>query len=88
MALSRALFLFSLIVTIFSTMTMAKDFVVGDKNGWTLGVDYQTWAANKVFRVGDTLSKLISFIFSLDQSLILSLNIRKIKLISFFLNIR
>ncbi|WJX83040.1 hypothetical protein P8452_65733 [Trifolium repens] len=56
MALSRALFLFSLIVTIFSTMTMAKDFVVGDKNGWTLGVDYQTWAANKVFRVGDTLT--------------------------------
>ncbi|GAU23977.1 hypothetical protein TSUD_327780 [Trifolium subterraneum] len=56
MALSRALFLFSLIITIFSTMAMAKDFVVGDKNGWTLGVDYQTWAANKVFRVGDTLT--------------------------------
>jgi hypothetical protein len=66
MALSRALFLISLIVTIFSTMTMAKDFVVGDKHGWTVGVDYQTWAANKVFRVGDTLSKLVSFIFSPD----------------------
>jgi len=70
MALSRALFVFALIAAIFSTMAVAKDFVVGDEHGWKLGVDYQYWAANKVFRVGDTLSKLIIFIFS---SLILSL---------------
>ncbi|WJX83059.1 hypothetical protein P8452_65749 [Trifolium repens] len=56
MALSRALFLFALIATIFSTMVVAKDFVVGDEKGWRLGVDYQSWAANKVFRVGDTLT--------------------------------
>jgi hypothetical protein len=65
MALSRALFLFALIATIFSTMVVAKDFVVGDEKGWRLGVDYQSWAANKVFRVGDTLSKLIPFTFFL-----------------------
>ncbi|KAK2415849.1 blue copper protein 1a [Trifolium repens] len=56
MALSRALFLFALIATIFSTMVVAKDFVVGDEKGWRLGVDYQSWAANKVFHVADTLT--------------------------------
>ncbi|XP_045795611.1 blue copper protein 1a-like [Trifolium pratense] len=56
MALSRALFLLALIATIFSTMAMAKDFVVGDKWGWRVGVDYQSWAANKVFHVGDTIT--------------------------------
>lgn len=67
MALSRALILAALIATIFSTMAMAKDFVVGDKRGWKLGVDYQSWAANKVFRVGDTLSKLILLIFFISN---------------------
>ncbi|CAL5193123.1 unnamed protein product [Lathyrus oleraceus] len=56
MVLCRALFLFALIATIFSTIAVAKDFVVGDESGWTLGVDYQAWAANKVFRLGDTLT--------------------------------
>lgn len=60
MALSRALFLFALIASIFSTMAVAKDFVVGDEKGWTTLFDYQTWTTNKVFRLGDTLSKLIS----------------------------
>ncbi|WJX77632.1 hypothetical protein P8452_60920 [Trifolium repens] len=54
--MARALFLFALIATIFSTMVVAKDFVVGDEKGWRLGVDYQSWAANKVFHVGDTLT--------------------------------
>jgi hypothetical protein len=67
MALSRALFLFALIATIFSTMAVARDFVVGDEHGWTLGVDYQAWAANKVFRLGDTLSKLILLILFISN---------------------
>ncbi|KAI9093615.1 hypothetical protein K1719_027064 [Acacia pycnantha] len=36
-------------------ISVATDFIVGDEKGWTLGFDYQTWAANKVFRVGDKL---------------------------------
>ncbi|KAJ1409087.1 Phytocyanin domain [Sesbania bispinosa] len=58
MTLSRALILLALIATIFSTMSMAvaKDFIVGDDSGWTTGFDYHAWAANKVFRVGDTLT--------------------------------
>ncbi|XP_057418201.1 blue copper protein 1a-like [Lotus japonicus] len=56
MALSRALILVALTATIFSTVAVAKDFVVGDDNGWTTWFDYKAWAANKVFRVGDTLT--------------------------------
>ncbi|XP_004493190.1 blue copper protein 1b-like [Cicer arietinum] len=57
MALSRALILVVLIASIFSTtMVSAKDFVVGDESGWTTWFDYQSWASNKVFRVGDTLT--------------------------------
>ncbi|XP_057440558.1 blue copper protein 1a-like [Lotus japonicus] len=56
MALSRALILVALIASIFSTMAVAEDFIVGDHNGWTTWFDYKTWTANKVFRVGDTLT--------------------------------
>ncbi|KVH91921.1 basic blue protein-like [Cynara cardunculus var. scolymus] len=33
----------------------AKEYIVGDESGWTLDFDYQTWAKDKVFFVGDTL---------------------------------
>ncbi|XP_054818129.1 blue copper protein 1a-like [Prosopis cineraria] len=55
MALSRALIVALLTATIFPTISMATDFIVGDGKGWTVGFDYQTWAANKVFHVGDKL---------------------------------
>ena len=42
------------------SIVMATEYVVGDDHGWTLGFDYNAWAANKVFQVGDTLGKLIS----------------------------
>ncbi|KAI3468840.1 hypothetical protein Pfo_025503 [Paulownia fortunei] len=34
----------------------AIDYVVGDDEGWTLGVNYSAWAMGKDFRVGDTLA--------------------------------
>ncbi|KAF9595460.1 hypothetical protein IFM89_000378 [Coptis chinensis] len=37
------------------TITLAKEFIVGDEKGWTIGFDYQSWATGKEFRVGDTL---------------------------------
>ncbi|KAI4332498.1 hypothetical protein L6164_017402 [Bauhinia variegata] len=55
MALSRVLIVLALTATIFSTIAMAKDFIVGDEKGWTIGFDYQAWAADKVFDVGDKL---------------------------------
>ena len=35
----------------------ATSFTVGDKSGWTLGVDYTTWASGNTFKVGDNLGK-------------------------------
>ncbi|KAI4386632.1 hypothetical protein MLD38_004549 [Melastoma candidum] len=34
---------------------VAKDYIVGDSKGWTINYDYQAWAKDKVFRVGDRL---------------------------------
>ena len=59
MVLSRAIIIVLLTVTFFPAISMATDFIVGDEVGWTVGFDYQTWTANKVFRVGDKLSKFI-----------------------------
>ncbi|KAI4377886.1 hypothetical protein MLD38_015447 [Melastoma candidum] len=42
-------------VAIFVPSTMAKDYVVGDDNGWMQNFDYQAWAQGKQFYVGDTL---------------------------------
>ncbi|XP_028766881.1 basic blue protein-like [Neltuma alba] len=55
MALSRAIILALLAATFFTAISMAEDFIVGDEMGWTVGFDYQSWSANKVFRVGDRL---------------------------------
>ncbi|KAK7305787.1 hypothetical protein VNO77_43699 [Canavalia gladiata] len=55
MALS-SLTMFLVIATIFlPSIAMAKEFVVGDDHGWTTHFDYQAWAADKTFLVGDTL---------------------------------
>ena len=36
-------------------VVMANEFTVGDESGWTTNFDYQGWANDKVFRVGDKL---------------------------------
>lgn len=36
-------------------ITMATEYWVGGDKGWTLDVDYQAWAKDKTFKVGDTL---------------------------------
>ncbi|XP_050213699.2 blue copper protein 1b-like [Mercurialis annua] len=36
-------------------LTYGKEFIVGDEARWTLGFDYQAWAKDKHFRVGDKL---------------------------------
>uniref|UniRef100_M8C0N7 Uncharacterized protein n=1 Tax=Aegilops tauschii TaxID=37682 RepID=M8C0N7_AEGTA len=33
----------------------ATSFTVGGKSGWTIGVDYTTWASGNTFKVGDSL---------------------------------
>lgn len=39
------------------TFSSAKVYTVGDSAGWNLGVDYNTWASDKTFKVGDKLGK-------------------------------
>ncbi|KAL1308127.1 hypothetical protein HN51_050057 [Arachis hypogaea] len=44
------------IVTIFfPCIAMGTEYVVGDHHGWATGFDYNIWAADKVFKVGDSL---------------------------------
>ncbi|EOY10547.1 Uclacyanin 1, putative [Theobroma cacao] len=49
-------FLMLTIVAIFlPAIAMATDYIVGDDSGWTINFDYQAWAKDKVFRIGDKL---------------------------------
>lgn len=44
-----------LILSVEMPSCLAKEYVVGDKRGWSPGVDYHPWAYGKSFRVGDVL---------------------------------
>ena len=45
--------------------TRAKEIVVGGKDGWMFGMDYQAWADGIEFHVGDTLG-MSKFLESTD----------------------
>ena len=48
-------------------LVSAKEFMVGDQKGWTINFDYQQWAQDKEFHVGDKLSKLLNYSICLIQ---------------------
>ncbi|XP_075508188.1 blue copper protein-like [Primulina tabacum] len=48
-------FLIVVVVATAVAPTLATDYMVGDNDGWTLGVDYTAWAKGKDFYVGDTI---------------------------------
>ncbi|XVE62545.1 hypothetical protein DITRI_Ditri06bG0126300 [Diplodiscus trichospermus] len=50
-----SLVIFALVAAMVPAISFAKEFIVGDDDGWKLGVDYQDWAKDKQFVVGDTL---------------------------------
>ncbi|KAM5572687.1 blue copper protein 1a-like [Rosa sericea] len=52
---SSKLFIVLAILAIVSPTILATDFIVGDDKGWTINVDYQAWAQEKLFYVGDNL---------------------------------
>ncbi|XP_050378246.1 blue copper protein 1b-like [Argentina anserina] len=54
MASSQLSIIFA-IIAIFVPLVLAKEYVVGDTDGWTIGIDYDSWAKGKQFAVGDTL---------------------------------
>ena len=39
------------------TLASATTFIVGDDQGWTIGVDYIAWVRGKTFKVGDKLGE-------------------------------
>ncbi|KAL6894230.1 hypothetical protein ACP4OV_008328 [Aristida adscensionis] len=50
-------------VVFLPALASATDHVVGDVEGWTLGVDYAAWAEGKQLRVGDTLAFKYNSVF-------------------------
>ncbi|XP_076914849.1 blue copper protein 1b-like [Bidens hawaiensis] len=55
MVTSHLNIVFMATIFVLATSISAKDYIVRDENGWKLDFDYQTWAKDKVFFVGDTL---------------------------------
>ncbi|KAK6289102.1 hypothetical protein POUND7_000643 [Theobroma cacao] len=55
MAVHRSFVIFALVAAIAPAITLAEEFIVGGDEGWKLGVDYQQWAKDKQFVIGDTL---------------------------------
>ncbi|PRQ57710.1 putative cupredoxin [Rosa chinensis] len=43
------------VFVVFPSMVLAKQYIVGDDQGWEGTVDYQAWADGKTFHVGDVL---------------------------------
>ena len=41
------------------TLASATTFIVGDDQGWTIGVDYIAWVRGKTFKVGDKLGEYV-----------------------------
>lgn len=58
MASNRLVTLIAVVLILLPAIAMAKDIVVGDDSGWKLDFDYQAWAKDKVFQVGDTLGTI------------------------------
>ncbi|RLN34624.1 blue copper protein-like [Panicum miliaceum] len=53
---NAALPLVALLVAGCAALASATTFTVGDSQGWTTGVNYNSWASGKSFAVGDTLA--------------------------------
>lgn len=57
---SNLLATLSIVLIVLPTVAMATEYIVGDQAGWTVNFDYQAWAKDKVFRVGDKLGTFSS----------------------------
>ena len=56
--MANALPLVALLVAGCAALASATTFTVGGSQGWTTGVDYNSWASDKSFAIGDTLGEL------------------------------
>ncbi|KAF8403446.1 hypothetical protein HHK36_011550 [Tetracentron sinense] len=55
MASKQLLVILATVMLIFPAVTIATEYVVGDESGWTIKFDYEAWAKDKQFFVGDKL---------------------------------
>ncbi|PSS24389.1 Mavicyanin like [Actinidia chinensis var. chinensis] len=55
MAFTKLLLIVSILAVVLPKDTVAREFWVGDGSGWTKDFDYQAWAKDKMFYVGDKL---------------------------------
>ncbi|RVW11877.1 hypothetical protein CK203_085681 [Vitis vinifera] len=54
---SKQLAALAIFAIVLPTVAMATEFTVGDDQGWTINFDYEAWAKDKVFHVGDKTRK-------------------------------
>ncbi|KAL6327973.1 hypothetical protein AAG906_031317 [Vitis piasezkii] len=45
----------AILAFVLPVVAMATEFTIGDDQGWTINFDYEAWAKEKVFHVGDKL---------------------------------
>ncbi|KAL6327976.1 hypothetical protein AAG906_031320 [Vitis piasezkii] len=55
MASKRFVGAIAILAFVLTAVAMATEFAVGDDQGWTINFDYEAWAKDKVFHVGDEL---------------------------------
>ncbi|XAR69870.1 hypothetical protein NMG60_11001622 [Bertholletia excelsa] len=48
-------YLLFLVLSVLPAVALGTDYIVGDDMGWTVGFDYEAWAKDKTFVVGDAL---------------------------------
>ncbi|CAL9006933.1 unnamed protein product [Prunus brigantina] len=53
--MARAIGLLLIAFAIFPITALAKEYIVGDADGWNSEVDYYAWLDGKTFYVGDVL---------------------------------
>ena len=58
MASKRFVGAIAILAFVLPAVGMASEFTVGDDQGWTINFDYEAWAKEKVFHVGDKLGNV------------------------------
>ena len=48
----------AILAFVLSVVAMATEFTVGDDQRWTINFDYEAWAKEKIFHVGDKLGNV------------------------------
>ena len=58
MASKRFVGAIAILAFVLAVVAMTTEFAVRDDQGWTINFDYEAWAKDKVFHVGDELGNV------------------------------